>query len=515
LPAEAKHISERELHWLVFGVEDSQESLEASRHVESCPECQRRLDEFTQQDGFSDYASSMLGEYPTTVDDMFDVPLRSHPRMDHDYLEYLSPPVHPELVGRLGRYDIERVIGAGGMGIVLKGFDAELNRPVAIKMLATHLAHIGTARQRFAREARAAAAIVHEHIVAIHNVETDGKIPFLVMQYVAGESLQSRVDRAGPLSTRQVLRIGIQAAAGLAAAHEQGVIHRDIKPGNILLENGVERVLLTDFGLARTVDDASLTHTGSVTGTPQYMSPEQANGDLSDHRTDLFSLGSVLYYMATGRPPFRAECAMGVLNRVCHTPHTPVWTINSEIPDELSDVIDRLLEKKPRRRYANASDVKDALSRILSDLQQHGIRRRPRWVRTARRNSFLIAMLSILVVGGLYFVPPLFTHPVQQQVAKSPDTNANQESSRTPATPSPKEVLDTLLQLESSTTPSESDIEAITKQLDRIESKVMSPRFLEFDQFWSDANAIQSRMNQLDESLSSDPIKQSHRGVQQ
>ena len=197
--------------------------------------------------------------------------------------------------------------------------------------------------------------MVHEHVVAIHDVEAQGDVPFLVMQYVAGESLQARVDREGPLDAKEILRIGIQAAAGLAAAHEQGVIHRDVKPANILLEKGVERVLLTDFGLARTVDDASLTHTGVVAGTPHYMSPEQANGQATDHRSDLFSLGSVLYFVATGHPPFRAERAMGVLNRICHDPHRPLWQVDNQIPDELSVIVDRLLDKRPAKRFDSAA----------------------------------------------------------------------------------------------------------------------------------------------------------------
>src|SRR5439155_13924679 len=134
-----------------------------------------------------------------------------------------------------------------------------------------------------------------------------------VMEYISGISLQERLDRQGPLELKEILRIGIQIAAGLAAAHAQGLIHRDIKPANILLENGVERVKLTDFGLARAADDASLTQSGVVAGTPHYMAPEQARGEAVDHRADLFSLGSVVYAMCTGRPPFRAGGAVAGL----------------------------------------------------------------------------------------------------------------------------------------------------------------------------------------------------------
>src|SRR5262249_48641709 len=148
-------------------------------------------------------------------------------------------------------------------------------------------------------EGRAAAAVSHEHIVAIHGVDEANGLPYLVMEYVSGISLQERLDRSGPLETKEILRIGMQVASGLAAAHAQGLIHRDIKPANILLENGFERVKITDFGLARAVDDASLTQSGVLAGTPMYMAPEQARGEALDHRADLFSLGSVLYALCT------------------------------------------------------------------------------------------------------------------------------------------------------------------------------------------------------------------------
>ena len=297
----------------------------------------------------------------------------------HDrVLSLLGAPGHPEMLGRLGRYDIERVIGSGGMGVVLKAHDGELNRPIAIKLLAPHLAHVGAARGRFAREGRAAAAVVHEHVVAIYNVESGGPVPFLVMQYVPGRSLQTRVDDDGPLGVEEILRIGMQAAGGLAAAHRQGLVHRDVKPSNILLENQVERAVLTDFGLARAIDDASLTQTGILAGTPHYMSPEQATGGPIDHRSDLFSLGAVLYFMATGHPPFRAVGTLAVLHRICREHHRPVWQLNKDIPDELCDIIDNLLEKKPNRRPASAEDVQQQLSQLLSRVQQRGLGRR-RW----------------------------------------------------------------------------------------------------------------------------------------
>ncbi len=284
--------------------------------------------------------------------------------------QLLSPPSHPEMLGRLGRYEVERMIGAGGMGVVFKAFDSELNRPVAIKVLAPHLAGSGAARHRFSREARAAAAIVNEHVVSIHNVESDSEPPFLVMQYVAGESLQGRLDREGPLGVCEVLRIARQTAAGLAAAHEQGLVHRDVKPSNVLLEEGIDRALLTDFGLARASDDASLTHSGHVPGTPHYMSPEQARGECADQRSDLFSLGSLMYAMCTGRSPFRAETSYGVLRRITDLQPRSVREVNSEVPIWLCCIIEKLHAKSPGERYKSAAEVAEVLGQCLAHAQQ-------------------------------------------------------------------------------------------------------------------------------------------------
>jgi serine/threonine protein kinase len=392
-----RHADDAELSQLVFGDDDRDEYRVTAAHVEACEECQIRLTKLATSAEFDSDVNRLLSSYP---DATRLVPSREGAQR----LDFLSPPSHPEMLGRLGRYEVERVIGSGGMGVVLKAFDTELNRPVAIKVLAQHLAPSGAARQRFAREAKAAAAVVHEHVVAIHNVESDSDVPFLVMQYVSGESLQARIDREGPLEAMELLRIGMQVAAGLAAAHQQGVIHRDVKPANILLENSVERVLLTDFGLARTVDDASLTYTGVVAGTPHYMSPEQASGEPTDQQTDLFSLGAVLYFTATGHPPFRAERAMGVLNRICHESHRPVWHVNNAIPDELSEIIDRLLEKRPARRFSSAAEVQAALSRLLAKWQQYGISPRRKPNKAAGR---IVGAAGIAVIAGAAMVSVL------------------------------------------------------------------------------------------------------------
>jgi serine/threonine-protein kinase len=287
-------------------------------------------------------------------------------------LGFLSPSASPGSLGRLGPYEILGLLGRGGMGLVLRGHDPALNRPVAVKVLYPPSAAGPLGRKRFSREARAAAAVVHENVVAIHAVDEAGGVPYLVMQYVAGRSLQERIDRDGPLRVEEVLRIGMQAASGLAAAHAQGLVHRDVKPSNILLENGVERVKLTDFGLARAVDDAGLTHCGVVAGTPQYMAPEQARGESVDHRSDLFGLGSVLYAMCSGHAPFRADSTLAVMRRISEEQPRPVRQINPEIPEWLEAIIARLHEKEPAARYQSAAEVAEILAAHLAHLQEPG-----------------------------------------------------------------------------------------------------------------------------------------------
>jgi WD40 repeat protein/tRNA A-37 threonylcarbamoyl transferase component Bud32 len=325
--------------------------------------------------------------------------------------DFLTPSEKPGHLGRLGHYEVIEVIGRGGMGVVLKAFDEKLHRVVAIKVMAPQLATSATARQRFAREAQAAAAVRDQHVIGIHAVEEADGLPYLVMEYVSGLSLQERLEQAGPLEPKEILRIGIQVATGLAAAHLQGLIHRDIKPANILLENGVQRVKITDFGLARAADDASLSQSGVVAGTPHYMAPEQAEGKPVDPRADLFSLGSVLYALCTGRAPFRASTTMAVLRRVCEDAPRPIREINPAVPDALVETIARLHAKDPTERFPSAAQVAELLSQQLAHLQQPALppvpaplRRDPRHVcpplSRPRRWRYAAAAV-LLLVGGL------------------------------------------------------------------------------------------------------------------
>lgn len=323
-------------------------------------------------------------------------------------LDFLHPTDDAEALGRMGPYTITEVIGRGGMGVVLKARDAKLNRIVALKVLAPELATNPTARKRFQREAHAAAAVVHQHIVTIHAVDED-RLPYLVMECIVGQSLKEKIDHEGQLQIVEILRIGQQVASGLAAAHAHGLIHRDVKPANILLENGIERVRITDFGLARAVDDVGVTRTGEVAGTPQYMSPEQAQGLPMDARSDLFSLGCVLYAMCTGRPPFRADTAFATARRVCEDTPRPIREVNPEIPQWLTDIIERLLQKAPAQRFQSAKEVAELLGQYLAHAQQPAIVSLPgREPVSIKRNPgvprrqwpvALIALLLVLVLA--------------------------------------------------------------------------------------------------------------------
>ncbi len=361
------------------------ERLVLEEHLESCTACRTQLESLAAgpelwseardflssaddvsalESSDSAGASASSPSCNETARDELDAVRPEHIR------SFLSPTDDPRMLGRFGGYEITGVIGCGGMGIVLKGLDVALNRYVAIKALAPHLATSAAARLRFAREARAAAAVVHENVVAIHAVSEANALPSLVMPYIRGESLQKRLDAHGPLTLVEVLRIGVQTAAGLAAAHAQGLVHRDIKPANILLEDGVERLKITDFGLARAADDASLTRSGVIAGTPQFMSPEQARGEAIDARSDLFSLGSVLYAACTGRAPFRAETSYGVLRRITDDTPRPIRELNPEIPDWLATTIEVLHAKDASGRFQTADEVSQLFEQCLAHVQQ-------------------------------------------------------------------------------------------------------------------------------------------------
>ena len=284
-----------------------------------------------------------------------------------ELLGFLSPTEWPEALGRIGHYEVLEIVGTGAFGIVLRAMDVALNRVVAVKVLAPQLAASASSRQRFVREARSAAAVRHENVVQVYAVE-EQPLPYLVMEFVSGETLQRRLDRTGRLPVSEVVEIGRQIANGLAAAHAIGLIHRDVKPANVFLEEAsgspsTPSIKLLDFGLARAVDDVGMTQSGMIIGTPLYMSPEQARSEPLDHRADLFSLGSVLYAMTTRHSPFRADNTLVTLKRVAEEAPQPIEELAPETPRWLCDLITKLLAKNPSERIQSAREASALLAR--------------------------------------------------------------------------------------------------------------------------------------------------------
>ncbi|AHG90582.1 protein kinase [Gemmatirosa kalamazoonensis] len=264
-----------------------------------------------------------------------------------------------------GRFSIERELGRGGMGVVVLARDLALDRAVALKVLPVTLARQPALRERFLREARTAAGLSHPNVVPIHAVEEHDDVVFFVMGYVDGETLARRVSRVGPLSPADATRLVQEVAWALAYAHGRGIVHRDIKPDNILIERATGRALVTDFGIARVADATrALTIDGHVMGTAQFMSPEQAAGEKVDGRSDLYSLGVVAFLALTGALPFEAESVTALLAMQVTRPAPPVASRRPGIPARLATAIDRCLAKQPDDRFPSAEALADALTEV-------------------------------------------------------------------------------------------------------------------------------------------------------
>jgi serine/threonine protein kinase len=303
--------------------------------------------------------------------------LRQHPPLVAEQYPFLNVSQPQAEIGRLGPYRLLEVIGSGGMGIVFRAEDVTLRRAVAVKVMRAELAADPDSRERFLREARAAAALSHDNVIAVYHVGEESGVPYLGMQWLRGMSLEELLRRAGRLEFPVVLRLGRQIAQGLAAAHGQGLLHRDIKPANLWVElpeaaahvpgaapnaASAGRVKILDFGLARAAsDEGQITRSGATVGTPAYMAPEQAAGGKVDARGDLYGLGVVLYRMCTGRLPFPAQRpAAGVVSPAAEPPPS-VRHLNPAVPSALSDLVMELLARDPAHRPASAAEVADRL----------------------------------------------------------------------------------------------------------------------------------------------------------
>jgi WD40 repeat protein len=378
-------------------------------HVEVCARCAETLHTLRGDDSLVEMPPA-----PAAILCTSEVPTKpteegSGPLADAEVRLLLAPAEGPHEIGRLGPYRVRKVLGVGGMGMVFLAHDPLLKRSLALKTLKPLLAGCADARRRFRREAETAAQITHDHVIPILHVGEEGGVPFLAMPLLAGEALAQRLQRDGRQSTAELLRLGAEMTAGLAAAHKRGVIHCDIKPSNIWLEALPEddghtaprcRAKILDFGLARVVDDATdPAPSGTIAGTPAYMAPEQARGDPVDARSDLFGLGCVLYHMATGAMPFKGGTPMATLRSLELDQPLPPHLGNPEMPRALSDLIMLLLAKDPQQRPASAIAVLQEINAIAA---QPSARR----LFTGRKLA-LTALVLLAVLGsvGYWFGP--------------------------------------------------------------------------------------------------------------
>jgi serine/threonine protein kinase len=370
------------------GLLDAEAADAVAAHIDECDSCCQLLvdmpaDPFVERLRRAGISSTGAPHLLDTI--MFELP----PSIGQDFGPY-------RILGRLG---------TGGMGFVFRAADPVLGREVALKVMRPEVAARPEARERFLREARAMAALHHDHVVPVYQVGEVNGVPYLTMPLLAGDSLEARIAREGALAPAEVSRIASEVAEGLAAAHDVGMVHRDIKPANIWLEASTGRVKVLDFGLARTdPEPGTTTIEGAVLGSPPYMSPEQANGRPVDARSDLFSLGTVLYECATGRRPFTGDTLTAVLVAVAERHPPAPHVVHPNIPRDLSNLIEALLAKEPAARPANARAVSDWARRLA----------------TTSNSPRTLAFRKIAGVAGILVVAALVVTLVRNAQSKSP-----------------------------------------------------------------------------------------------
>lgn len=377
--------SREDYQLLLIGSIPASEQQPFLSHLEQCPSCAEIVDSLFQQDTLASAAQatpSVAEELPQGLIDRI--------------LAYQVEDSFTNLK-RIGSYCIRERLGQGGMGIVFLADDPHLERHVALKVMHPKLAASAAAKQRFLREARSAAKVKSDYVVTIYQTGEEAGVAYVAMERLVGSTLGERLDSQS-FTITESLHIARQMALGLAAAHDQGLVHRDIKPENVWLETPGNRVKLLDFGLARPVDEeVFLTNTGTIVGTPAYMAPEQAAGKRVDARSDLFSLGSVLYRLVTGKLPFPGDNVMAVLSALASQTPPSARSINPLVPPALDDLLNRLLQKDPSARPVSAQWIADELAAIGADPN-------PKASIPRRR---MLAALAIPVLGAAgYFAIP-------------------------------------------------------------------------------------------------------------
>ena len=334
----------------------------------------------------------------------------------------------------VSHYRIVSKIGSGGMGEVFLADDTKLNRRVALKFLPSHLAADTILRARFTREVQAVAALNHPNIVHVYEVSEFNRRPFFAMEYVEGDPLRERM-RVGKMPFDEALGFIIGLCEGLEAAHRVGIVHRDIKPANIVIASS-GRVKILDFGLAKRASDPTLTSMGSTIGTICYMSPEQVQGKDSDNRSDLFSVGIVLYEMMAGRLPFRGDYDAATLTAIVSEPHEPLTKFRPDAPAHLSAVVNRLLAKEPALRYPNVTELLADLNRLRDELK-YGARRDPNADKPGRRVPIGAIIAGTIVVVGVTVAAMLFMRSSDQPTVQVGSVDEGSKSLPTTPAESP------------------------------------------------------------------------------
>ena len=411
--------SDDDLRQFVSGVS----SRAIDQHLLTCRDCRSRADRLSDEDTLRGWAGSLaagranrpgdveLGRLVEALCRQGRESTRTSPPEDAeaaDATTLFGPADEPGDLGTLGPYAIETELGRGGMGVVYRARDRRMGRVVALKVLVTGPTNV-RARQRFMHEIRAAARVEHDHVVRLYGTsDPDEKAPYFVMEYVAGPTLAEKIRTRRRLDPRDAALIIAQAADGLAAAHAAGLIHRDVKPSNILLDPVTGRAKVGDFGLARLPAETSLlTHDGSVAGTPAYLSPEQATGDAkAGERVDVYALGVTLYECLAGEPPFRGTPHL-VVQQVLHDEPRPPRALNDAVPRDLETVCLKAMAKEPGQRYANATELAADLRRWLDGRPIRARRVSPvgRLVRLCRRRPFAatlaLSLASVLLASSI------------------------------------------------------------------------------------------------------------------
>ncbi|KAA5545225.1 protein kinase [Roseiconus nitratireducens] len=422
-------------HWFHADGQSHDDENVLLDHLESCVNCQRQVDQWSADDPFHAQSREILrntglssldwGQHAVDGDENLGLAAAPHEGLILLVQSLLAPSETERSLGRLGRFEVMGIVGSGGMGIVLKARSIDVDRVVAIKIPQPHFWQSSDALLTLEREARSAAAVVHPNVIAIYHIDRYRDLPYLVMPYLPGDSLQRRIHDGGALGPSESLRILRQIAAALAAAHRCGVVHRDVKPANVLLGAGTDRVVLTDFGLAKVQSDATCTATGTFAGTPIYLSPEQARGVGAGPAGDVYSLGTVLWTMLCGRPPLAGLNTHAIVRRIADSDLPNLRDEVEGLPDWLYRLIDLLHAPVPADRPSASQIVQwvQICEQHLSDGRSVRLPPALESPPTGRRRRWAIAGALIAVVSMVslsVWMPPRSQPPPAEMHPEKP-----------------------------------------------------------------------------------------------